>query len=494
MTLATRCPQCGTTFRVVSDQLKLRKGLVKCGKCLHVFNGVEFLHYFSEPTIPGVENPQETGVRAAPPPVVTSAPTPEFLGVDDLQVSNTGVPDSAAPNAAVAAEPVNLTTSATTNDTPIEPSAPTAPAPAEPSAPTAPAPAPAPEPNEIKATTAAVAPDVMHRLATPPPAVPSTKSVEPRRAWYNLSPPEPRTPAPNALDQAPATAPSASERTDDRAARGRWIATPSTRAATESPRADQLDTTPAASVEMPAPDEELVATAIEPLNGDADEETRTREEVARMRTAQEADDEAATLSPLTLVDVARQSAEPAADTFEELPAFLRERRRTPRWVRALIVLLVLASALALMAQAIYAYRAEVAAEFPDLRAPIAAACSALPLNLNCEVGLPLHITQLRVTGADLQPADGGSFNLMVTIHNDASVALAYPALDVILTDVRNQVLVHRVVAADEYLGAHRDAADRRHVGLAPNAETAITVPMRILDETVVGYTVGIFYP
>jgi predicted Zn finger-like uncharacterized protein len=43
MALATRCPHCNTTFRVVHDQLKLRSGMVRCGSCKQVFNGIEHL-------------------------------------------------------------------------------------------------------------------------------------------------------------------------------------------------------------------------------------------------------------------------------------------------------------------------------------------------------------------------------------------------------------------------------------------------------------------
>ena len=43
MALATQCPHCLTIFRVASDQLKLRNGLVRCGSCREVFNGNEFL-------------------------------------------------------------------------------------------------------------------------------------------------------------------------------------------------------------------------------------------------------------------------------------------------------------------------------------------------------------------------------------------------------------------------------------------------------------------
>jgi predicted Zn finger-like uncharacterized protein len=49
MSLATTCPQCKTSFKVVPDQLKLRRGLVRCGICRHVFSGVDFLKYLEEP-------------------------------------------------------------------------------------------------------------------------------------------------------------------------------------------------------------------------------------------------------------------------------------------------------------------------------------------------------------------------------------------------------------------------------------------------------------
>lgn len=48
MALATRCPQCGASFRVVADQLKLRGGLVRCGDCRTVFDAIGTLSYLRE--------------------------------------------------------------------------------------------------------------------------------------------------------------------------------------------------------------------------------------------------------------------------------------------------------------------------------------------------------------------------------------------------------------------------------------------------------------
>lgn len=50
MALATSCPRCQTSFRVVPDQLKIRRGLVRCGACQHVFSGIDSLRYIDEPS------------------------------------------------------------------------------------------------------------------------------------------------------------------------------------------------------------------------------------------------------------------------------------------------------------------------------------------------------------------------------------------------------------------------------------------------------------
>ncbi|MFD2452858.1 zinc-ribbon domain-containing protein [Ideonella paludis] len=43
MSLATRCPACSTTFKVVQDQLKISEGWVRCGHCQEVFNALHSL-------------------------------------------------------------------------------------------------------------------------------------------------------------------------------------------------------------------------------------------------------------------------------------------------------------------------------------------------------------------------------------------------------------------------------------------------------------------
>lgn len=82
MALATRCPHCQTTFRVAHDQLKLRAGLVRCGACKEIFNGVEHLlgpeamqQVFAKPSPPLPQPGPGTG--AAPPQDEAPLPTPQ---------------------------------------------------------------------------------------------------------------------------------------------------------------------------------------------------------------------------------------------------------------------------------------------------------------------------------------------------------------------------------------------------------------------------------
>ena len=60
MSLATRCPACSTTFKVVQDQLKISEGWVRCGHCQEVFNALHSL-FDLHPPVP--EQPPETPLR-----------------------------------------------------------------------------------------------------------------------------------------------------------------------------------------------------------------------------------------------------------------------------------------------------------------------------------------------------------------------------------------------------------------------------------------------
>jgi len=50
MSMLTRCPECGTSFRITTDQLVSRQGKVRCGRCQFVFSALASLVHTRDPS------------------------------------------------------------------------------------------------------------------------------------------------------------------------------------------------------------------------------------------------------------------------------------------------------------------------------------------------------------------------------------------------------------------------------------------------------------
>jgi len=90
MSYTTQCPSCQTRFKVNDKQLSAANGLVRCGRCSHVFNATE--HFVSPETIT--------------PPQPTPAPAPVMAPADIAQPPIPPAPLSPPP-AAPAADPMD---------------------------------------------------------------------------------------------------------------------------------------------------------------------------------------------------------------------------------------------------------------------------------------------------------------------------------------------------------------------------------------------------
>ena len=110
MSLATRCPSCGTVFRVVLDQLRISEGWVRCGRCNAVFDAAEVLFDIDQgtpvqldlsppPMIEPLDLPAHTALSPTVPQVVdTPAPPDEPVVITDWV--GPGIEARAAPAAA----------------------------------------------------------------------------------------------------------------------------------------------------------------------------------------------------------------------------------------------------------------------------------------------------------------------------------------------------------------------------------------------------------
>lgn len=129
-------------------------------------------------------------------------------------------------------------------------------------------------------------------------------------------------------------------------------------------------------------------------------------------------------------------------------------------------------AVALTAQATYFYRGELAAHYQPLRPLLVTMCEAL----ECVVPLPQRPKLVNIEASDVQnidPARPGVIELTATMRNHADYVVAYPALDLVLTDTRDHTLARRVFLPREYLDPARDAK----AGLPAKAELTIRLAL-----------------
>lgn len=86
MSYTTQCPSCQTRFKVNDKQLSAANGLVRCGRCSHVFNATE--HFVSTDTPPPVLTPPPLAPQPAPapPPAAARTPQPPADPMDDFEL------------------------------------------------------------------------------------------------------------------------------------------------------------------------------------------------------------------------------------------------------------------------------------------------------------------------------------------------------------------------------------------------------------------------
>lgn len=132
----------------------------------------------------------------------------------------------------------------------------------------------------------------------------------------------------------------------------------------------------------------------------------------------------------------------------------------------------IALAVALAGQAIFFYRGELAARHPLAREWLNAACA----RAGCAVPLPRETKPVLIEASDLQlvdPARPDRIQLTATLRNHAGHDVAYPALDLVLTNATDHTLARRIFLPMDYLGNNRDP----RAGLTANAELTVRLTL-----------------
>lgn len=153
------------------------------------------------------------------------------------------------------------------------------------------------------------------------------------------------------------------------------------------------------------------------------------------------------------------------------------------WGLAALVLLGLAAA-----QAAYFLRSELAVAFPASKPWLIRACALV----GCEVELPRRAERLGVEASDLRahPSRKDQLLLSATLRNRAPFAMAYPHVELTLTDTADRALARRILAPREYLRFGEDAA----AGIAAQSEFQLALAIDADGLAAAGYRLYVFYP
>lgn len=459
MSLATRCIHCGTIFKIVEDQLKVSEGWVRCGRCQEVFNAL--------PTLFDMDS-------EAPPPRRTSAPpAPE--------------PEVSAPRAAPAA--------------PTPPPRPAPPPPAfgrltEDELPPEP-PRPVPATTDFELDTRVPAAEMS--WGRRPPPTPFDEPPVPVRSAPIVPAPSPLAPPPLPEAELPST--DEADALDSRYLMPSDRERPAPRRRSHGPEFADAEFPTDALLDAEADELGLAA----PLSAPATEARATPRFTAPSTepspsTAPAADragpsPAAASRPPAPTKKPSKKTAAPAT------PDFIRRAQRQAFWrqpsVRGVLTGLALALVLTLGVQVVHQFRDALAAQQPSWRAGLAQWCELA----HCTLQPPLRIDDLQVDSATLLRADSAGpdrYRLAVVVRNRAAIELAWPHVDLTLTDTSGAVVARRSFSpADAQWADGSEPSTRfapRPAAVPPQHSSTLVWQLRAPTLQPAGYTAELFYP
>lgn len=161
------------------------------------------------------------------------------------------------------------------------------------------------------------------------------------------------------------------------------------------------------------------------------------------------------------------------------------KRRTALWIGGSVALLA-----TLGAQAAFQYRGTIALLVPETKPYLEEFCASV----GCELPLPRRAELLSIETSDLQghPNNPGVMVLAATLRNRAPFPQSFPALELTLTDDRDQPLARRVLQPADYLGQSALRPEGRV--FAPSSEQPIRVFMEASALKATSYRLYLFHP
>jgi len=452
MALATRCPHCKTTFRVASDQLKLRGGIVRCGTCNQVFDGNASLLDLdvAEHKTPAPAPTSEPDIAPVHAAAVIPAPEPEAIPEPTPEPEVIPAPEP---------EPEHLP---------------------EPEPEVVPEPEPEPEPAIIPAPPVVATPSASDIFDNQIAAIEAASPIVMPSGWvldFDLSDPVWHMPAEQAEPE-PLPHPPPQQ---DNYAESPTQFSPDDDLAFERLNDPEFDPPVPEEGELSLADE--VDEADPPFSSEPAPVAAPEPQIAS--------------GPLPLLRAAANETAPQPVVFtpapepeaeHDEPEFVRLAREKEQaaWRRRLTLgagSLLLTVALA--AQGVSNFRNVLAAKYPALKPALAAAC----VPLQCKIELPAQIENLVIETGELQTINASTFQLTTLLRNESGLTQAWPYIELELKDANDKVVVRRVFTPPQYLPA--GAAAR---GFAGHAEQPVKIHFELKQLKASGFNIAVFYP
>lgn len=172
--------------------------------------------------------------------------------------------------------------------------------------------------------------------------------------------------------------------------------------------------------------------------------------------------------------------------YEQMPkdAAAEPKRKTSAVGTVLGALLLIG---ALVFQVLNYFRDAIVAHYPPARPAMEAFC----LIAQCEIGFLKKPDLLSIEASSLEAESQASqvVVLRATLRNRAPFPQAFPALELTLTDIKDEPVARRVFMPNEYRVRGPQSG-----GIEANAELAVQIRMQLVDIKAQGYRLYLFYP
>jgi predicted Zn finger-like uncharacterized protein len=155
------------------------------------------------------------------------------------------------------------------------------------------------------------------------------------------------------------------------------------------------------------------------------------------------------------------------------------RQAAHRWIWGGVAAL---STAALGAQALVAWHDQLAQSMPALKPVVEVVC----VMVDCRVEAARQLQALSVESSELVQLGGTVYQVTLVLRSRADQELAVPAIDLKLTNARQEVVIRRVLRLSDF--------GLRGSSIGPRREFTLQAALSTGERQIAGYNIELFYP